>query len=204
MLIAIEGQDATGKDLQAKMLADYLREKGEKVTTYAESGTNSPNKFVNSIAKLNYGSVNDIDERTRVLLYLVNRYEQWKKYAEPTLKSSGTVIITRYWFSTLIYEGYGLGVSKSLITRLHHEVMPEAYFKPNHLIILTLNDEERAKRLVAQGERKVEFFKSKEYDFQQKLNRAYLKVAKDFNVETFDAAGTPDEVHQRLIKKLGV
>ena len=105
MLIAIEGQDATGKDLQAKMLADYLREKGENVTTYAESGTNSPNKFVNSIAKLNYGSVNDIDERTRVLLYLVNRYEQWKKYAEPTLKSGGTVIITRYWFSTLIYEG---------------------------------------------------------------------------------------------------
>ena len=82
--------------------------------------------------------------------------------------------------------------------------MPEAYFKPNHLIILTLNDEERAKRLAAQGERKVEFFKSKEYDFQQKLNRAYLKVAKDFNVETFDATGTPDEVHQRLIKKLGV
>ena len=204
MLIAIEGQDATGKDLQAKMLADYLREKGENVTTYAESGTNSPNKFVNSIAKLNYGSVNDIDERTRVLLYLVNRYEQWKKYAEPTLKSGGTVIITRYWFSTLIYEGYGLGVSKSLITRLHHEVMPESYFKANHLIILTLNDEERAKRLVAQGERKVEFFKSKEYDFQQKLNRAYLKVAKDFNVETFDATGTPDEVHQRLIKKLGV
>ena len=149
MLIAIEGQDAAGKDLQAKMLADYLREKGENVTTYAESGTNSPNKFVNSIAKLNYGSVNDIDERTRVLLYLVNRYEQWKKYAEPTLKSGGTVIITRYWFSTLIYEGYGLGVSKSLI-------------------------------------------------------RAYLKVAKDFNVETFDATGTPDEVHQRLIKKLGV
>ena len=40
MLIAIEGQDATGKDLQAKMLADYLREKGENVTTYAESGNN--------------------------------------------------------------------------------------------------------------------------------------------------------------------
>ena len=204
MLIAIEGQDATGKDAQANLLTNYLREKGKNVVAYAESGTNSPNEFVRGIARLNYGSVNNIDERTRVLLYLVNRYEQWKKLAEPVLKEGGTVIITRYWFSTLIYEGYGLGVSKSLIASLHHKIMPEAYFKPDHLVILTLNDDEHAKRLISQGERKVEFFKSKEYSFQQKLNRAYLKVAKDYNVDTLEAIGTPEEVNQKLRQKWGL
>lgn len=201
MLIVIEGQDATGKNLQAEMIAKYLRAKGQEVVTYAESGTNSPNEFIREIARLNYGSINNIDERTRVLLYLVNRYEQWKKYAEPTLKRGGTVILSRYWFSTLVYEGYGLGVSKSLITSLHRKIMPETYFKPDHLVIFTLSDEERTKRLASQGERKVEFFKSKEYAFQQKLNHAYLKVAKDYRVETFDTSGTPEEVCQRLLKK---
>ncbi len=204
MLIVIEGQDATGKSLQAEMIAEHLRKKGEKVAAYAESGTNSTMEFAREIARLNYGSVNNIEERTRVLLYLVNRYEQWKKFAEPVLKEGGTVIITRYWFSTLIYEGYGLGVSKSLITKLHHDIMPGPYFKPDHLGILTLDDKERAKRLTSQGERQAEFFKSKEYSFQQKLNQAYLKVAKDFNVDTFDTTGTPEEVNQRLLAKWGL
>lgn len=204
MLIVIEGQDATGKSQQADMLAEYLRKKGEKVAAYAESGTNSSIEFAREIARLNYGSVNNIEERTRVLLYLVNRYEQWKKLAEPVLKEGGTAIITRYWFSTLIYEGYGLGVSKNLITKLHHDIMPEPYFEPDHLVILTLGDEERAKRLSSQGERKAEFFKSKAYDFQKKLNQSYLKVAKDFNVDTLDTTGTPEEVHQRLLAKWGL
>lgn len=54
--IVIEGQDATGKDTQAKLLVDYLKSKGEGVTTYSESGTNSESEFIKTIAKLNYGS----------------------------------------------------------------------------------------------------------------------------------------------------
>ena len=83
MLIVIEGQDATGKDTQARLLAEYLREKGEIVTAYSESGTGSEDPFVSEIAKLTYKTKQDINHRTRVLLFLVNRYEQWRKIAEP-------------------------------------------------------------------------------------------------------------------------
>ncbi len=200
MYIVIEGQDATGKDTQAAMLADYFRKQGKNVVHYAESGTASTNEFVRKIAELNYGGVNDIDKRTRVLLYIVNRYEQFKKYAEPALRNNDIVIITRYWYSTLIYEGYGTGVSRSLITKLHKTIMPEPYFKPDKIVILTLSDKERAKRLISQGKRSKEFFKSKDAAFQKKLNDSYLKVAKDFNVPTLDTSGTPDEVFERLKK----
>ena len=76
MHIVIEGQDATGKDTQAKLLADYLRGKGLKVVHYAESGTGSEDNFVAEIAKLNYGSKQEIDHKTRVILFLVNRVEK--------------------------------------------------------------------------------------------------------------------------------
>ena len=200
MYIVIEGQDATGKDTQAEKLAEYFRAQGKNVVHYAESGTASKNDFIRQIAELNYGGVNDIDKRTRVLLYIVNRYEQFKKYAEPALKNGDIVITTRYWYSTLVYEGYGTGVSRSLITRLHKTVMPEPYFSPDKIIILTLSDEERAKRLISQGKRSKEFFKSKDAAFQKKLNDAYLKVAKDFKAPTLDTSGTPDEVFERLKK----
>ena len=206
MYIAIEGQDGTGKDTQAKKLAEYYRAQGKKVAFYAESGTASEDEFVAEIARLNYGSKQDIDNRTRVLLYLVNRYEQWRKLAEPVLKEGGVVITTRYWFSTLIYEGYCGGMSRSLITRVHKEVMPPRYFKPDKIILLTIPEKEQAKRLNTQTDkkwdRKQEVWKSKGGEFQKKINAAYLKVAKDYNIETIDASGTIDEVFDLIISKL--
>lgn len=200
MFIVIEGQDATGKDAQAAKLADYFRAQGKNVVHYAESGTASKNDFVRTIAELNYGSKNDIDKRTRALLYLVNRYEQFKKYAEPALANNDIVIITRYWFSTYIYEGYGMGVSRTLIKRLHRLIMPEHYFQPDKIVILTQSDENRQKRMALQGKRTQEFFKSQDDIFGKKINNAYLKVAKEFNVPILDASGTPDEVFTNLKK----
>lgn len=198
MLIIIEGQDATGKDTQATLLENYFKEKGREVVHYSESGTESSDPFVSGVANLNYKTDYGIDKKTRVLLYLVNRYEQWKRFAEPALKEDKVVILTRNWFSTLIYEGYGTGVSKSLIARLHKELMPEKYFNPDKIVIFTLSDADRKARLLAQGKRSEEFFKSKDAEFQTRLNHAYLEVAKKYHVPTLDTSGTPAEVFEKL------
>lgn len=206
MYIVIEGQDGTGKDTQAKKLAEYFRGQGKKVAFYAESGTASPDPFISEIARLNYGSKQDIDNRTRVLLYLVNRYEQWRKLAEPVLKEGGVVITARYWFSTLVYEGYCGGASRSLIARVHKEIMPERYFKPDKTIILTISEEEQAKRLNTQTDlnwdRKQEFWKSQGGELQRKVNAAYLKIAEEYNTTKVDASGTIDEVFAKILEKL--
>lgn len=198
MLIFVEGQDATGKDTQASLLKEYFESKGKEVVHYSESGTESTNPFVSGIANLNYKNDYGIDKKTRVLLYLVNRYEQWKRYAEPALHEGKIVIITRSWFSTLVYEGYGTGVSKSFIARIHKELMPSEYFNPDKYVIFTLSDSERKKRLISQGKRSEEFFKSKDAEFQARLNKAYLELAKKYNVPTLDASGTPEEVFEKL------
>lgn len=198
MLIVIEGQDAAGKDTQASLLKEYFEKKGETVVHYSESGTESTNPFISQIANLNYKNDYGIDKKTRVLLYLINRYEQWKQLAEPALKENKIVILTRSWLSTLIYEGYGTGVSKSLIIKLHKDLMPEKYFSPDKIVILTLPEEERKKRLISQGKRSEEFFKSKASDFQKTLNSAYLTVAKDFKIPTLDASGSREEVLEKL------
>lgn len=201
--IVIEGQDATGKDTQAQLLASYLQEKGEKVVTYSESGTGSEDEFIQTIARLNYGGDFSLDVRTHALLYLINRYEQWKKIAEPAISRGETVIVTRNWFSTLIYTGYASGMSRSLITRLHKEVMPEAYFKPDKIVIFTISPEEQVKRLGTQ-ERGAEFWKSKGGEFQAKVNAGYARVAKDFGVPTLDASGTVEEIQEALRRLFGV
>lgn len=206
MFIAIEGQDGAGKDTQANLLKEYFEKKGKNVVAYSESGTESSDEFISTIAKLNYGSSQNIDNRTRAMLYLVNRYEQWRRLAEPALMNGDIVIATRYWLSVLIYCGYGAGVSKSLITKLHKLIMPEPYFHPDHLFILTISEEEQQKRLQTQygpaWERQKEVWKSKSSEFQQKINHAYLKVAKDYNIPLVDGVGTREEVFARILELL--
>ena len=173
------------------------------MTAYSESGTGSEDPFVSEISKLTYKTKQDINHRTRVLLFLVNRYEQWRKIAEPALRRGETVILTRNWLSTLIYEGYAGGVSKSLILRLHKEIMPNYYFKPDRMVVLTLSDAERQRRLnmqaVEQG-RVGEVLKTQPTEFQKKVNEAYLKVAKEMKLQCLDAGGTIDEVQEELRK----
>ena len=206
MYIVIEGQDGTGKDTQAKKLKEYFESQGKKVVTYAESRTASKDKFISEVARLTYGSKQDIDHRTRVMLYLVNRYEQWRKLAEPALKNGDIVITTRNWFSTLVYEGYGGGVSRSLIIKLHKLIMPEPYFHPDKIFLFTIKEQEQQKRLGTQTDqnwdRKQEVWKSKGETFQQKINKAYLKIAKEYDVTTIDASGTIDEIFNLVISKL--
>ena len=206
MYIVIEGQDATGKDTQAQKIKQHFEKQGKKVVIYSESGTGSNDEFIKTIARLNYGSKQDINNHTRVMLYLVNRYEQWRKFAEPALKNGDIVITARNWLSTLIYEGYGAGVSKSFIIRLHKLVMPEYYFKPDKIFLLTLSEKEQARRLGIQDskdwDRKKEVWKSEGNSFQQKINKSYLKIAKDFNIKTIDASGSIDEVFDLILREL--
>ena len=139
-------------------------------------------------------------QATKLVEYFQNQGKKVVHYAEPAIKNNDIAIITRYWFSTYIYEGYGTGVSRSLITRLHKMIMPEIYFKPDKIVILTLSDKERQERMVSQRKRTKEFFKSQDAKYGKKLNDAYLKVAKEFNIPTLNTFGTPDEVFERLKK----
>lgn len=204
MYIVIEGQDGAGKDTQAARLVEHFARAGKRVVTYSESGTGSQDAFVAEVARLAYGSQQDIDHRTRVMLYLVNRYEQWRKVAEPALRDGAVVIVTRNWFSTLVYEGYGAGVSRSLIARLHKAVMPERYFKPDKIFILTVSEEEQMRRLGTQAAahpgREKEVWKSRGVEFQHKLNAGYLKIAEEYKVPVIDGGGSIEEVAERILK----
>ncbi len=203
MYIVIEGQDATGKDTQANLLIEYFKKKNKNVVTYSESGNGSDDEFIKAIAKINLNKDYDISIRTHALLYLINRYEQWHKIAEPALKNGDIVITTRNWFSTLIYMGYVGGMSKSTIVKLHKMIMPERYFNPDKIVLFTISEKTQKKRLEEQG-RLGEIWKSKGDEFQKRLNRSYLEIAKKYQIPTLSTEESIEEVHKKLLKLLDI
>lgn len=197
MYIVIEGQDGTGKSTQAKLLAEYFEKKGRKVVILEEPDGDLPqaHDLHDMILVRGY----DLAPLTNVLLFTAARVELWQKIAEPILRQGGIVISARNYWSTLAYQGYGEGVSRGKIIRLTKDLLPEKYFNPDYGFILTVPDKMRLERQKSRGKSQ-ETFEAKPDEFQQKVNAAYPKVAKDFDLHLLDASGTIEEIFAEIIK----
>ncbi|MBQ3263595.1 dTMP kinase [Candidatus Saccharibacteria bacterium] len=199
MYIVIEGQDGTGKSTQARKLAEYYEKQGKEVVVMDEPDGNLPQAHDIHDILLTKGY--DLEPLTNVLLFTASRSELWRKIAEPTLRRGGIVISARNFYSTLAYQGYGEGVSRSKIIKITKEALPDRYCHPDKSFILTVSDKTRLER---QGDRgkAAETFEARLGDFQQKVNAAYPKIAKDFNIPIIDASGTIDEVFNLILREL--
>ncbi len=199
MYIVIEGQDGTGKSTQAELLKKYYEEKGKTVAMLEEPDGDLPQAHDLHDMILTRGY--DLEPITNVLLFTAARVELWRKIAEPVLKQGGVVVSARNYWSTLAYQGYGEGVSRSKIIRITKDLLPEKYFKPDHGFILTVSDEARLSRQQNRGKAS-ETFEKKQDDFQQRVNAAYPRIAKDFNLKLIDASGTIEEIFEEIKKSL--
>ena len=199
MYIVIEGQDGTGKSTQAELLKKNFEEQGKEVVMLEEPDGDLPQAHDLHDMILTRGY--NLEPLTNVLLFTAARVELWKKIAEPVLKNGGVVISARNYWSTLAYQGYGEGVSRNKIIRITKDLLPEKYVHPDYGFILVVPDEVRLARQKNRG-KATETFEKKPSEFQQKVNAAYPKIAKEFNLTIVDASGSIGEVFEAIKKVL--
>jgi len=197
--IVIEGQDATGKSTQVDLLAQYFRQQGREVVAIHEPDGDLPS--ASALRRLIKTKSYHLQPKTNILLFTAARLELWKKLAEPCLKRGGVVISARNWYSTLAYQGYGQKLSLKLIKLTTQRYLPKRYIKPDHVVILTLEDDTRKARQSARAlDIATDTFESKPNDFQERVTRSYLRIARDLQIPTLDASPTPAQVHKSILK----
>ena len=187
--------------IEARLLAEYFEKQGKEVVVMDEPDGDLPQAHELHDLILVRGKEYNLEPMTNVLLFTASRMELWKKIAEPTLKRGGVVISARNYWSTLAYQGYGEGVSKNKIIRIAKEILPERYVHPDVGIILTVPDKVRYERQKGRG-KATETFEAKPDDFQQRVNAAYPKIAKEFNVRIIDASDSIEDVFEEIKKIL--
>ena len=199
--IVIEGQDGTGKTTQADLLQASLEKRGIKVIHIKEPGGSPVAEAIRGVI-LN-GSL-PRTSMTNALLFTANRHELWHAVIQPALHAGTWVICTRNYWSTLAYQGYGEGMSLSVISAITETFTSKKYMHPDLGVILAFdNVAERQKRIAERGTLTApDTFESKETDFQVRVQEAYREIAKELHIPVIDASGSIDSIQKQLTKMI--
>jgi dTMP kinase len=127
-LIVLEGIDGTGKSTQARLLADSLRERGHRVVRSREPTDGAFGSRLRASA-----TTGRLSPEEELQLFLQDRREHVETLIEPALQGGEIVILDRYYFSTMAYQG-ARGFDPAEIRRINEEFAP----RPDLLILLDL------------------------------------------------------------------
>jgi len=143
ILVALEGIDGAGKTTQAKRLTTLLRDTGLDVVSTKEP-TNGPwGRKLRESAKLGRLSAEE-----ELDLFIRDRKEHVEKLLLPALKAGKVVIVDRYYFSNVAYQG-ARGMERERILALNEAFAPP----PDLLVLIEVTPEQGLRRIHQRGDK---------------------------------------------------
>ncbi|MCP2604946.1 dTMP kinase [Candidatus Aminicenantes bacterium AH-873-B07] len=138
ILIVFEGIDGCGKTTQAKLLFERLKSLSFDTVLFKEP---SSSKWGKKIKKLSLFE-NLITPEQELELFIKDREENTKKNIKPALKKRKIVILDRYYFSTIAYQG-ARGIDIEFIKKLNKNIAVE----PDLVFILDVEPNKGLERI---------------------------------------------------------
>lgn len=194
ILITIEGIDGVGKTTHVKMLAKYLRGKGYEVEQLREPTDGFWGKKIKNLTKRG----RNVKPEEECQWFIKDRMEDVKNNINPALKNAKIVIMDRYYYSTMAYQG-ALGLDVNKIRKENEKFAP----KPDLVIILDVPPEVGLARITNNRKEKLNYFET--LDYQNKVRKLFLTMRSQDNVKILDGNRSAEEVQEeirKLVKKL--
>jgi dTMP kinase len=137
-LIVFEGIDGSGKSTQAEILLKRLQAEDFDVVYFREP---SKGKWGRKIKKkaLHPDSISPEEE---LGLFLKDRRENVEKNLKPALQKKRVVILDRYYYSTIAYQG-AKGIDEKLIRTMNEEFVVE----PDLVFIFDIDPQKGLERI---------------------------------------------------------
>lgn len=192
MFIVFEGIEGSGKSTQARLLAEWLAEKGMAHVLTREPGGTQVGEEIRR-ALLHGG---DVPPRTELLLMLAARAAFVDQVVRPALHSGRIVIADRYEMSSFAYQGYGRGLELDEVRRVN--AFATTGLRPELTIVLDVDPQEGVTRRERAGaaEDRIERAGA---EFHHEVARAYRLLSEtEPGVAVVAGGGAPEAVHERI------
>lgn len=212
LFITFEGGEGSGKSTQVMRLFNRLKPiliaHGSDIILTREPGGSQGAEDIRSI--LVSGEGHRWSASTEALLMFAARDDHWSKTISPALSKGNWVICDRFADSSFAYQGYGKGVSFSLLDNLYEQTIGSA--KPDRTYLLDVPTDiglSRAeKRLQMTPSRSgiggEDRFESLGYAFHKSVRDGFLRIAANEPQRFYvvDATLSLDEVESHIWQDL--
>jgi dTMP kinase len=179
LLIAFEGLDQSGKQTQAELLRDRLKEDGRKarLVSFPDYGTSIGEEIARALAgEREYGP--DVMQ----LLYVANRYER-KADLERWLEGGLILVCDRYTASSVAY-GEATGLDPAWLADMQKLLPPAAL-----TIMLDIAPETAVTRKAVDRDRY-----ERDLALQARVRESYQRQAAEYHWIVLDGERTKDEI----------
>ncbi|MHB8568504.1 MAG: dTMP kinase [Nitrososphaerales archaeon] len=187
-LIALEGIDGAGKTTQANLLGKKLNEDGFDAIVLKEPTVGEWGRKISMMSK--FGRTLSAEDEFKY--FYEDRKEDVEKNIDPALRSGKIVIMDRYYYSNMAYQG-AKGLDPTFIENKNLEIAPE----PDLVIILDI-DATTAKDRIVNGR------KDQPNHFEHRLSpvrKIFLDIAHERqNVEVLDGNQPAEKIHSWIFQ----
>lgn len=204
-LVVLEGIEGAGKSTQVARLVERLRGAGIAVRAFREPG-GTP--LGDAVRQLLLDPSGDVVPAAEALLFFASRAQLVAREIGPALARGDVVVLDRFFLSTYAYQIAGRGLEADRIRDANR--LATGGIRPDVTCVLDLpvadglaraGRRSMADRLEAAGDA---FHTRVAAAFQASLTPAWQQEHPETGpIVRVDAAGTPDEVHQRLAAIVG-
>ena len=193
--IVLEGPDRCGKSTQAKLLYNYLLERGFDVVLTREPGGTPTAEKIRQIV-LEPGL--DVRPVAELLLYEASRAQHTQEKIIPALQEGKVVICERYTMSTCAYQGYARGLDLNMIDTLNQ--LATTGLKPDLTLVFLMSD----KYFSSRGEYLFsDRLEREDREFRQNMRHGYkMLAARTENAYLIDADADVDAIRAQVIELL--
>jgi dTMP kinase len=153
LLIVLEGIDGSGKTTQARALVRRLRRRGIEASLFREP---TRGRFGREIKRL-AARADSLTPEEELALFVKDRRENVAKNLGPALRGGRAVVLDRYYFSTMAYQG-AKGLDVGRIRRMN-----EAFAIPPDLVVVLDVDAGDGLARIRGRKRRDELFEREDY-----------------------------------------
>jgi dTMP kinase len=171
-LITFEGAEGSGKSTQIQMVFRYLKKRGLPVMNLREPGGVKISEAIRRVLlDIRHTEMTKVCE---TLLYMAARAQLVEEVLIPALKEGRIVLCDRFLDSTLVYQGYGSGVDRTLIHQMGRAATQG--IEPDLTLLFDIPAEKGLRRRGPIKDR----IERKPLSYHRRVRRGYLELAKEY------------------------
>ena len=192
MFFVFDGVDGAGKTTQLGMFVRWLEDQGHEVVTCKDPGSTALGERIRSVLLGDHEM--PISMRAEMMLFTTARTQLIQEIVKPALEGGKTVVLDRYVFSTVVYQGHAGDLDPQEIWTINRIATQNIF--PDVTFILDVPVEVAAKRMGNSLDR----MESRGNEYFKKVRKGFLAEVERWpdDAKLIDATRSPDEIQTEI------